>query len=158
MPSYEPLVGLSTDLASQNPVLLAGQIGIESDTGREKIGNGDNWNDIPYTSDSGWTSPTLLNSWANVGSGNHPLQYRKGLNGLVTIEGAVSGGTNNPIMSLPTAYRPTSNVITAILVVTGGGNAAGYISIGSNGDVIVRNLADGAPSSAFFSVSYYAGS
>lgn len=41
----------STNWINNNPVLLAGEIGIESDTNKFKIGNGtDNWNNLIYAS------------------------------------------------------------------------------------------------------------
>ena len=41
--------GTSEALAAVNEVLLAGEIGIETDTGKYKIGNGStNWNGLPY--------------------------------------------------------------------------------------------------------------
>jgi len=40
---------ISTNWATANPVLLIGEIGIETDTMLYKLGNGsDNWNDLPY--------------------------------------------------------------------------------------------------------------
>ena len=48
--------GTSQALATVNEVLLAGEIGIETDTGKYKIGNGStNWNGLPY---SGQSFPT----------------------------------------------------------------------------------------------------
>lgn len=39
----------STNWTSNNPILLAGEMGIESDTNKVKVGNGvNNWNDLPY--------------------------------------------------------------------------------------------------------------
>ena len=43
--------GTSTNWETNNPLLLAGEIGFETDTQKLKIGNGtDNWNDLPYVS------------------------------------------------------------------------------------------------------------
>ena len=48
--------GTAADLATVNEVLLSGEIGIETDTGKYKIGNGlTNWNGLPY---SGQNFPT----------------------------------------------------------------------------------------------------
>ena len=48
--------GTSEALAAVNEVPLAGEIGIETDTGKYKIGNGStNWNELPY---SGQAFPT----------------------------------------------------------------------------------------------------
>ena len=41
--------GLASRWASTNPVLLAGELGVETDTNLMKIGNGtDPWNDLAY--------------------------------------------------------------------------------------------------------------
>ena len=51
--------GTSEALAAVNEVLLAGEIGIETDTGKYKIGNGStNWNGLPY---AGQNFPTDAN-------------------------------------------------------------------------------------------------
>ena len=42
--------GTATDLASTNPVLLAGELAVETDTGRIKAGNGTSaYNSLEYT-------------------------------------------------------------------------------------------------------------
>lgn len=43
----------ASNWTNNNPILLDGQIGIESDTKKIKIGNGINWNDTDYFADSG---------------------------------------------------------------------------------------------------------
>lgn len=41
--------GVSTNWTSSNPVLLAGEIGFETDTNKMKVGDGtSNWNDLDY--------------------------------------------------------------------------------------------------------------
>ena len=41
--------GLSTDWITKNPVLLAAEIGVETDTGKFKMGDGSaTWNELPY--------------------------------------------------------------------------------------------------------------
>jgi hypothetical protein len=43
--------GTADQWETANPLLLAGEIGFETDTQKLKIGNGsDNWNDLPYVS------------------------------------------------------------------------------------------------------------
>ncbi len=47
--------------ASVNPVLAEGEFGWEKDTGKRKIGNGiDAWNDLPYESGGGDSSPKTV--------------------------------------------------------------------------------------------------
>ena len=51
--------GTSEALATVNEVLLAGELGIETDTGKYKIGNGlTQWNGLPY---AGQSFPTDAN-------------------------------------------------------------------------------------------------
>ena len=40
---------ISSNWTRANPILLLGEIGIETDTNKLKVGNGiNNWNDLPY--------------------------------------------------------------------------------------------------------------
>ncbi len=40
----------ASEWSAENPILINGQIGIETDTGKAKIGNGaDGWNALPYS-------------------------------------------------------------------------------------------------------------
>lgn len=49
-----PRHGTAADWTLANPVLLAGELGVETDTGRFKFGNGANpWNELPYSGESG---------------------------------------------------------------------------------------------------------
>ena len=49
-----PRSGKAADWTLVNPVLLAGELGVETDTGRFKFGNGANpWNELPYSGESG---------------------------------------------------------------------------------------------------------
>lgn len=49
-----PRNGTAADWTLVNPVLLAGELGVETDTGRFKFGNGANpWNELPYSGESG---------------------------------------------------------------------------------------------------------
>jgi hypothetical protein len=48
----EYLTNTSDNWGALNPILEAGVIGVENDTGLLKVGNGsDNWNDISYSSE-----------------------------------------------------------------------------------------------------------
>jgi len=55
--------GTAAILVANNPVLSAGEIGVETDTGRSKIGDGTTaWNNLPYTNSS---AASNLYLWAN---------------------------------------------------------------------------------------------
>lgn len=51
----------STNWATNNPILLAGEIGVESDTNKIKVGNGtSNWNNLQYIGGEGGSSGTVV--------------------------------------------------------------------------------------------------
>ena len=54
---------LAANWITNNPILLAGEIGIETDTLKFKIGNGSRWNDIPAYA----LKPGLANGIAQLG-------------------------------------------------------------------------------------------
>ncbi|NRR93135.1 hypothetical protein HSX10_16280 [Winogradskyella undariae] len=63
--------------------------------------------------DTGWQTPTLLNSITNHSSTYHGARYRK-KNDVVYIEGVVKGGTASgtvTIFKLPNGYRPSKRII-----------------------------------------------
>ena len=65
-----PRNGTAASWAQHNPVLLAGELGVETDTGKFKFGNGVNaWNQLPYSGGSssgsggsGSTTPRPVNA------------------------------------------------------------------------------------------------
>lgn len=75
---------ISENWTSNNPILLAGEIGIESDTNKMKVGNGVNgWNDLPYFID--------LSNKANLIGDND-------FKGTQTISNQESDNSNSSIM------------------------------------------------------------
>lgn len=83
--AYRPIHAsyISTLWESQNPILQRGEIGIEQDTEKFKIGNGiDRWNSLPYSTgpkgDDGVTFTPFVNSttgvisWTNDGELPNP--------------------------------------------------------------------------------------
>ena len=55
--------GTTLVMTANNPVLSAGEIGIETDTNKIKIGDGSTaWNNLPYVNSSAATNLFL---WAN---------------------------------------------------------------------------------------------
>ena len=50
MPTMQQKRGTASRWTSTNPILLAGEIGVETDTSKLKVGNGTTaWNDLAYT-------------------------------------------------------------------------------------------------------------
>ena len=64
------------DWAVANPVLLIGELGIESDTNKAKVGDGiTTWNNLPYCIDSNVSSFTFQNIINVNGRLDAQLQY-----------------------------------------------------------------------------------
>lgn len=88
--------------------------------------------------DSGWLTPTLLNSWAS--SGVTP-QYRligKRLQFRGQLTNAVFANNNTVAFNLPAAYRPPAqfqSVVSAGLFFVG----YGQVTVATNGDVTIRD-------------------
>jgi hypothetical protein len=82
-----------------------------------------------------FTAPTLLNSWANYGSGYAAAGYVLH-NGVVYLRGSIAGGTvNTTLFTLPVGYRPSSILVFA----TSSNNTHCYIEVRSNGNVVQLN-------------------
>ncbi len=79
-----------------------------------------------------FTAPTLLNSWANYGSGYSTAGYYKDAMGIVHLRGVVASGSST-IFTLPAGYRPEFNGMFS--TVTGLLNL-GRIDVMSNGNVV----------------------
>ena len=68
--------------------------------------DGTNWFVTAGAQDSGWVTPTLLNSW--VTSGALPPQYRL-VGNRVSLRGGLQGGTSNTeAFALPAGFRPSA--------------------------------------------------
>jgi hypothetical protein len=83
-----------------------------------------------------WAAPTLLNSWANFGSGHAEAAYRI-IDGIVYLRGTISGGTataGTVLFTLPTGFRPASRLLFATISST----ALGRVDVLANGDVEIR--------------------
>ena len=65
--------------------------------------------------DSGWIAPTLLNGWINYGAPFDPITYRK-IGNIVFVRGLAKNGTlPGIIFTLPAGYRPTAQLIVAVV-------------------------------------------
>lgn len=83
--------------------------------------------------DTGWLTPTLLNSWSNFGSGFQAARYRRVGTGQVEIQGLVTGGTGpvSTVFTLPAGFRPAATLIFATIA----NNAVARIDVEADGDV-----------------------
>lgn len=99
--------------------------------------------DSVVAADSGWLTPTLLNSWA--ASGVTP-QYRligKRLQLRGQLANAVFANNNTVAFNLPAAYRPPvqfQSVVSAGLLLVG----YGQVTVATNGDVTIRDGSTGS--------------
>lgn len=107
----------------------------ETDTKRMYVYDGTGWTDP--LSDSGWITPTLLNSWVNYDTTAYQAtKYRK-VGDTVTITGLVKlGSIGAGVFNLPVGYRPfrnlhfatVSNAVFGILEIKGvNGSPAGDV-------------------------------
>lgn len=126
---------------SENPVLGLGEIGRETDTGKEKTGDGvTSWNALPY--DPGTTLNTNGATYANA------LAASSGANLSEKITGNVAAGSKSAAGKLQianTGEQDASKVpaatgpeIAAILT------AGGFSLAPAEGDASLENIADGA--------------
>jgi hypothetical protein len=92
-----------------------------------------------------WVTATLLNSWA----ADTVSRYRKTPEGLVEIQGTISGGTGFPtlLFTLPAAYRPENDTQFAV----NSSSAFGYLDVAASGEVaaVVGDVAGFSMQSTF---------
>lgn len=79
-----------------------------------------------------WIAPTLLNGWANFGSGFYTAGYYKDSLGIVHLRGLVkSGSLNTAIYNLPAGYRPSATFYTC----SNANGAFAELQITATGDI-----------------------
>jgi len=126
----------STNWISNNPILSSGEIGIETDTLKFKIGNGSNWNSI--TKYANVTPEGLENSLGDF----IPLAEKGVEDGVATLDAdgnlIIPGlTTNNYEVTL--AVNPTADRTINLP------DNSGTIALTSDITTAVTNLVDGAP-------------
>jgi hypothetical protein len=83
-----------------------------------------------------WVAPSLLNSWADYGSGYEPSGYMKDDFGFVHLKGIIKTGTPPSIaFTLPVGYRP-SNIVRFAINASG---AFGSAYIDTSGNVYIES-------------------
>lgn len=95
--------GTASEWTSADPVLAAGEMGIETDTKKVKIGDG-------------------VNNWAN-------LSYGMGVDDLQVT--TTAGSTTNRAINI-TNSTISSNTVSGALIVTGGVGIGGNLNLGGN--------------------------
>lgn len=92
------------------------------------------------SNDSGWLTPSFINSWSDAGTGR-PVAYR--LKGdRVMLRGAITGGsTGTTAFTLPTGYRPLAGAVLIATVNNAGAYA--YITVNGSGGLVQPNMPGG---------------
>ena len=95
--------GTAAQWTSANPVLLEGELGLETDTGKIKVGDGvANWNTTTYNVSSGSTVADITIGPDNPPSGGGGLSY----------DGATATLTFTPAVETTTSLSIAANVLT----------------------------------------------
>ena len=119
--------------ASVNPVLLANELGLESDTKKFKIGNGSStWGNLAYF-------PSIVSGGTVLGN------LEIGTTGTLTFEGSTADGFETTLGVVdPTADRTILLPNQSGTVVVGGNASITNADIAANAEIAVSKLADGA--------------
>jgi hypothetical protein len=99
--------------------------------------------DTTWTAVGATGAPTFQNSWANFGGVFPPAQFRKLSDGMVVIEGLVTGGADGTVVfTLPVGYRPVKQVRFA----QSGQDGVIAVAVDPTGNVLVFGNGDtGSP-------------
>ena len=118
---------------SVNPVLLANELGLESDTKKFKIGNGSStWGSLAYF-------PSIVSGGTVLGN------LEIGTTGTLTFEGSTADGFETTLGVVdPTADRTILLPNQSGTVVVGGNASITNADIAANAEIAVSKLADGA--------------
>jgi hypothetical protein len=119
--------------ASVNPVLLAGEAGLETDTSKIKIGNGSTaWNSLGYF-------PFVVNGGTVTGN------LEIGTTGTLTFEGSSANNFETTLGVInPTADRTINLPNQSGTVIVSGNATIVDADIAANAEIAVSKLADGA--------------
>lgn len=79
-----------------------------------------------------WVAPTLLNSWANLGTPFETIGYYMDHLGIVHLQGAGTGSNNSPIFNLPAGFRPAEQHAFFSIAQS---ESIGRVDVLANGDV-----------------------
>lgn len=84
MPNLQLRRGTASQWTTANPVLLAGEVGVETDTSRLKIGDGSTaWNSLPYAPNQ---PPTVVLTQAGADGDDGPMMSTQVLGGSAPIQ------------------------------------------------------------------------
>jgi hypothetical protein len=106
----------------------------------------DTWHEVGAAGE-----PAFQNGWVNFGGVYSPVSFRKDSAGVVHIQGLVKSGTlGTTIFTLPGGYRPSIQLLNAVLT----SDALGRLDILTDGSVL-----ESVGTAVYFSVlcSFYVG-
>lgn len=106
-------------------------------------------NALAYNGSYSWPmetriAPTLAGTWTNLGTGQPSVAYWKDPFGMVHLEGAVTGGGADTIMTLPAGYRPPSTYLFPVVANTVFGvvqiTSAGVVTCTAHTAVVLNGI------------------
>jgi len=136
--------GTASDWSTSNPILLAGEIGFETDTNKVKIGDGANyWNNLSYITSSSATNDELLSAGNNDVSSLISIENPTIIDTIVASEwrslkyvitmAKTTGGANKFASTELTILIDGTNVNVSEYGVIDNNGEVGTISVSQNG-------------------------
>ncbi len=127
--------GTTTEWTLANPVLAAGEPGVDTTTGVLKIGDGSTaWLSLPtpYAAGSSlvplqaaiigtpWAAPPFTTGWQTYGGGYQNCGYRK-IGDLVYLRGLLQAttGVTSTAWTFPAGFRPPLTALTGMMTSAG---------------------------------------
>jgi len=98
--------------------------------------------------DASFTGATLINGWSNSGGAYLSARFRKDGQGVVHLEGRITGGSATGLFTLPSGggYLPSATIAVPVVVLSSAPDIIpGWITIASNGVVTVFQQGGGTP-------------
>ena len=82
--------------------------------------------------------PPFLNGWQNDGNDVAPAAFFRDREGIVHLQGVVTGGTSDFVFTLPPGYRPkVTDEFAALTVNAGPTRAINQLEVQDTGDVVL---------------------
>jgi len=116
-----------TNWTTNNPILALGEKGIESDTNKEKNGNGVTpWNGLPYCNDNNFTDAlkAVLSVTLGTNTGDETATTIKSKLNITTLSGSNSGDETNATILNKLGFTPASTTIETRTLIGGNGSPA----------------------------------
>lgn len=126
--------GTAAQWTSANPVLAAGEMGVETDTGKAKIGNGSTaWNSLAYSISGANGTVTSVTAGTGLSGGTITGS------GTIAIDGTVATLTGIQTLTNKTLTSPTINDPKLNLAIDAQTGTAFTVTIDDNGQLVTMN-------------------